>query len=340
MKQLMNKLGVKGNLKIKNLLSGGLITNYRCTSRCRHCLYNCGPHWPDQYIDRETAAKTLKIIRDAGCRSIHIGGGEPFLNVDGLISVLEIANEIGIFIDYVETNSSWFSDKKDAEQILSSLKDKGLGTILVSISPFHNEFIPFSRVKGVMETAQDVGLKIFPWVMNFASDLMAFDIDRVHAMTEFEEKFGSDYLPGIPGKYWIHLGGRSLNTFRPYAKEKSHDQIIKTFPENCRRELTDTTHFHLDLFGNYIPGLCSGLAIDAADIGQRLSEDKYPVITTLFQSGIKGLFEMATEQYSFQPARSGYINKCDLCTEIRTYLVTKSPATFPDLAPETFYNAI
>jgi len=32
-------------LKIGRLASGGIITNYFCTSTCRHCLYNCSPRW-------------------------------------------------------------------------------------------------------------------------------------------------------------------------------------------------------------------------------------------------------------------------------------------------------
>jgi hypothetical protein len=36
---------------------------------------------------------------------VHIGGGEPLLKPDQLGRVLEIADETGIRVDYVETNS-------------------------------------------------------------------------------------------------------------------------------------------------------------------------------------------------------------------------------------------
>jgi len=127
---------------ITRLRSGGLITNYFCTSNCGHCLYNCSPHWEKRYIDSDTAEKNLRAIRSLGCRSVHIGGGEPLLRPDKLGSVLEVASEVGVSVEYVETNSSWFQDIESAKALLARLRPKGLQTLLVSISPFHNLIRP------------------------------------------------------------------------------------------------------------------------------------------------------------------------------------------------------
>ena len=54
------------NFTINRLISGGLITNYFCTSRCRHCLYNAGPHWDKNYIDPATAEANLRMVRALG----------------------------------------------------------------------------------------------------------------------------------------------------------------------------------------------------------------------------------------------------------------------------------
>ena len=156
---------------IKKLRSGGLITNYFCTSSCKHCLYNCSPQWEKRYIDPVAAEKSLKKVPRLGCRSVHIGGGEPLLRPEKLGTVLEIASEIGISVEYVETNSSWYQDSESAAELLALLRQKGLQTLLVSISPFHNEQIPFSRVQGVIEAAGQVGVGIFPWISDFISDL-------------------------------------------------------------------------------------------------------------------------------------------------------------------------
>ena len=195
---------------IKRLRSGGLITNYFCTSSCKHCLYNCSPRWEKRYIEPEVAGKIFKNIRSLGCRSVHIGGGEPLLRPAELGKVLEIAAQVGVAVEYVETNSSWYRDIESAKDLLTRLRPKGVNTLLVSISPFHNEQIPFSRVQGVIEAAKQVGVGIFPWITDFISDLSQLDPAKSHSLDEYRQIYGDNYLVQILQRYWIHLGGRAL----------------------------------------------------------------------------------------------------------------------------------
>ncbi|MDH3837249.1 MAG: radical SAM protein, partial [Desulfobacteraceae bacterium] len=169
---------------IRRLISGGLITNYFCTSRCRHCLYNCSPNRGKEYIDVETAEKCFIRILELGCRSLHIGGGEPMLRPEKLENILKAANRVGMGIDYVETNSSWFKNAESAVNVLERLITNGLSTLLISISPFHNEFIPFSKVKGVIDAGRKVGIGLFPWINDFYKDLSAFEPKTTHTFEE------------------------------------------------------------------------------------------------------------------------------------------------------------
>ena len=323
--------------KINRLRSGGLITNYFCTSSCKHCLYKCSPHWEKCYLDPDTAKENLMSIRSLGCRSVHIGGGEPLLKPDKLCTVLDIASEVGVSVEYVETNSSWFRDIESAKALLSQLRRKGLLTLLVSISTFHNEQIPFSRVQGVIEAAGLVGIGIFPWISDFISDLSQFESAKAHSLDEYRQLNGENYLMQILQRYWIHLGGRALETFRPLLGNKTWQQILAENPAGCAVELADTSHFHIDLFGNYIPGLCSGLAVFRDDLGIPLSKERYPILLDLFNNGIHGLFEFAADSFDFSPQRENYINKCDLCTEIRTHLVIIDYNKSNELKPREFY---
>jgi hypothetical protein len=238
----------------------------------------------------------------------------------------------------VETNSSWFKDLESAKHILGNLKEKGLKTLLVSISPFHNEHIPFFKVKGVIESCRKTGITVFLWINGFYKDLNAFDDLKTHALKEFEDRFGKDYLLSMLQRYWVHMGGRALDTFRPVLTTKSAEQIIDENSDGCAQELSDTSHFHMDLFGNYVPGLCSGLSISTKDLGKPLSKDNYPVITTLFNSGIKGFYDLARKLVAYAPTRSGYINKCDLCTEIRNVMVVKKIVGLSECNPIEFYR--
>ena len=58
-------------LNARHLSSGGLITNYYCTSSCGHCLYRCSPRWEKKYIDQETTRQILQKVKDLGCHSLH-----------------------------------------------------------------------------------------------------------------------------------------------------------------------------------------------------------------------------------------------------------------------------
>jgi hypothetical protein len=326
-------------LYIKSLSSGGVITNYHCVSKCGHCLYNCGPHRTKAYLEAALAEKIFHRIKSLGCRSVHIGGGEPLLHPAKLIKILKVAKNTGVSIDYVETNSAWFINSDQAETVLKNLHTVGAQTLLISISPFHNAYIPFARVKGVIAACRKVGMNIFPWVNAFVSDLSRLNEHLPHGMEEFQAMFGVDYLKRILDRYWIHLGGRALETFRPVYPQHPLKKILEQSPSSCVRPLNDTSHFHLDLFGGYIPGLCAGLTIAMEDLGRPLPVGKYPLLDVLTATGICGLYDFARRSFGYKSGGSTFLNHCDLCTHIRTFLIQQKKEQFLELAPEGFYAA-
>jgi organic radical activating enzyme len=329
---------LKRKLVIDHLDSGGLITNYYCTSKCGHCLYGCSSAWDRQYIDAETTEKNILKIKSLGCRSIHIGGGEPFLNLDGLTTVVETVCALGVHIEYVETNSSWYKDKDSACEVLSLLKERGLSTLLISMSPFHNEHIPFYKVKGVIEACRVVNMKIFPWIKDFYADIDAFDDKYKHPMEEYTSRYGPEYLRKLPSRYWIHFGGRALKTFSTVLEMRPCHEILSSNQGGCV-ELLNASHFHFDLFSNYIPGLCSGLSIHRDDLGHEVSPEKYPLLHTLFFSGITGLFDLISGRHGFKPSER-YLSKCHLCLDLRRHLVLDRGLAHPELEPQSFYENV
>ncbi len=332
----INKAMSEKQLSISLLRSGGLITNYFCSSSCRHCLYRCSPKWPKEYISSEIARKNLETIWDLGCRRIHIGGGEPLLRPDALATVLEIVNATGIYVEYVETNSSWFRDYNEACEMLEQFRNKGLTTLLVSISPFHNEYIPFYKVKGVIKACRQTGISMFPWIADFISDISVFDKQRTHTMEEYQQRFGNDYCRNLPLRYWISSGGRALETFGAFAPKKSVEQLISANRGGCR-ELAEVGHFHFDLYENYIPGLCAGLSLKRDDLGSPLNPESYPMLTRLFSNGIGELVRYAAEKYGFEASEQGYTSKCQLCYAIRRFLVVEKGLDSHELQPQGHY---
>ena len=323
---------------IQSLAGGGLIATYRCPSRCRHCLYASGPDRDPAYMDAETARRACSRIKSLHCNTIHIGGGEPLLDPQALATILETAMLEGLHIAYVETNCSWFNDTQSACNILQELAESGLSTLLISISPFHNEYIPLEKTTGVIEACDKTGISVFPWVLELYDDLKEFEPESHHRFEEFLDKFGPGYLESIARRYWIRFAGRALRTFEGMFKKKDVGTILEENPFSCS-ELGDTSHFHIDVYGNYIPGLCTGLALELDDLAEPVDKKKYPFLDLLGTGGINALYGEAVEQFGFAP-RKAYTSKCDLCQHIRSFLVLEKGLQTPELQPAEFYTAI
>ena len=164
------------DLQINSLRSGGIITNYFCSSKCKHCLYGCSPLWKKEYISYQQAVDNFRTIKKLGCHSVHIGGGEPFLKINSLEQVLKAAEENNVSIEYIETNSSWYKDDFETVNILRNLKMHGLTTLLISMSPFHNEFIPLRKVKGVLNACRSAGLPGFLFFHGYRSFILSLTL--------------------------------------------------------------------------------------------------------------------------------------------------------------------
>jgi hypothetical protein len=204
------------------------------------------------------------------------------------------------------------------------------------MSPFHNEFIPFYKVKGVSEACLRTGIGALPWIKAFFREIDSFNDKTTHNLSEYVAKFGVDYLRRIPSRYWIHFGGRALATFREVLETHDWQTILEAHPKGCM-ELQDVSHFHLDLYGAYIPGLCTGLCIRREDLGKPLDPARYPILTTLYSQGVKGLLDMAGSRYEYTPS-GRYLSKCDLCFDIRRHLIRQGIEDARELHPRWFYE--
>jgi len=319
------------------LISGGIITNYDCSSKCKHCVYASSPEWPKDYLTAERADAIFQTIKQLGCTSVHIGGGEPLLHPDSLFPILNSAEKNGIDIEYIETNASWYRDIPHALRLFDALQKHRVHTLLISIDPFHNEFIPFFKVKGAMEACRQSGMEPFPWLMEFWDDLNTMADDKTHALAEYEKVFGAEYQKNLIKRYRLNMRGRALQTYRSVLKAVPVSKILAE-SSPCR-ELSGVHHFHIDLYGNFIPQSCAGLSIHFMDLLSGVSREKYPILHTLGTEGVKGLCHLAETKYGFTPKES-YTGKCDLCYDIRFYLVMQLKLNLPDLQPLGHYQFI
>ena len=90
---------------IKRLIHGGIMVNYRCNAACRHCLYACSPSRRAGFVSHKKIEEICHLLKQGNIGSVHIGGGEPFLDFQGLIMVIKSLAKAGIRLDYIETNA-------------------------------------------------------------------------------------------------------------------------------------------------------------------------------------------------------------------------------------------
>lgn len=145
-------------LKIPALSSGGIILSYQCSNRCKHCLYASSPEWKEwmSETDAETILMGIKK-HNKYLTGLHLAGGEPMLRPELVIFIVKRAVELGLPLEYVETNAFWCWDEEKTFEAFHRLKEAGLPAVLVSSSPFHLEFVSMERVN----RAVSVGRKVF-----------------------------------------------------------------------------------------------------------------------------------------------------------------------------------
>jgi hypothetical protein len=286
-------------------------------------------------MEETMAERIFSLLVSFGCRSVHIGGGEPLLRPDRLCAVLTAASKMGVGIEYVETNASWYRDEESASRILRQLRDHGVDTLLVSLDPFHNEFIPYRKTKGLMDACARAGMGVFPWRMEFAEDLEAFDDSRPHELAEYEERFGPRYRNDLLRRYGLNMRGRALESFRSLLRTLPTAAILAE-SASCT-ELDGIHHFHIDLYGNFVPQSCAGLSVAIDDLRSGADPAKYALIDALRSDGVRGLYEIAVARYAFA-ADAEYAGKCDLCQTIRKHIARATgPKALPDLRPAGHY---
>jgi hypothetical protein len=329
-------------LSIPAPVSAGLLLSYKCNSRCKHCLYACSPRWNGDWLSVEDAEKILSQLavrlrgryahpERVGVNSgVHITGGEPFLNFDLLLQVMEIAQRLRIPSTFVETNCFWCKDDEATRDKLMQLKDKGLAGILISVNPFLVEWIPFERIERAARISEQVfGDNAMIYQRFFYEQFRRLGLKDTLSLEEYLKSaaYGLSYAELLPaGRVAYKLGF----LFKKYPAKQF-------FGESCGAELIRDWHIHIDNYGNFVPGYCAGISLgDARDLDsicQGIDLDELPVLKALL-TDLAVLYELGREfGYAEQ---EGYTSKCHLCLDIRRHLA--KVGEFKELRPREFYE--
>ena len=295
-------------------------------------MFASSPECKKEYISKESAIAAAQLLKKAGTVSVHIGGGEPFINFEALCNLIQALNNCGVGIDYIETNGYWCRDREFAKSRLETLQKLGVTTVMVSVDPYHIEYVPLERPLMLCTLLDEYGFDYFIWQQKFLKRLMALDITKVHTKEELEKVLGKDYIEETASEYGLGINGRAL-AFAEKIYSLRPAEYWAT-DEECP-SLTNPHHCHIDLYGNAIPSRCTGICAKAEDyLNSDFSEDTYPALSRLVSGGTKELYEYAKEK-GFVPHDKGYPTRCSFCFAMREYLERVSPSA--DLAPSDFY---
>jgi len=316
----------------------GIMPNYECSSACRHCLYACSPTYEKgKYMDEDTMEEVMALLVEGGCRSVHIGGGEPFLNTDGLKLLLKTAGKHRIVVDYVETNSSWVASSANVLNTLVDILKAGADTFCISIDPFHAEFVPYLKPLHLAKTCEELGIGYFFWHERFISMLKDAEPNIPNDRQTLEKIIGKDYVYDIAKSYGIRMGGRAIGIELEYSLKFPVEELLKNAEDRRCDGLISTNHFHVDMYNRFIPPNCTGYVIPMKEVVNGIPEGKYRAFEASFYGGCFALYRLGLEN-GFVPNPKGYATRCALCFFIRKFL--SETGNFPELEPEYYRQAL
>jgi hypothetical protein len=340
-------------LKIPVPRSGGLMLSYRCTARCRHCMYACSPDWKGDWISERDLERILAGLAGKIAPSpfgqgtislnhgLHFTGGEPFLNFDLLCRAVEIAQGFGIPSLFVETNGFWCADDDRSREKLLMLRERGLEGLMVSVNPFYLEYVPFERT----ERAVRIGYEVFGrnTVVYQSEFFRRFREQGYRGSVDLDTFLGADGSERVWEEVEFFFMGRA-----PYSLADRFSSLFPHYPAAalldipCAPPFLRNWHNHFDNYGHYVPGYCGGISLgDCRSLDRLLEEgvdtEEHPIIGFIAGGDFRGLVALARNR-GYRESIEGYFSKCHLCTDMRRHLL--GSGEFSELTPARFYDQL
>jgi hypothetical protein len=254
-----------------------------------------------------------------------------------LVTAIRCIRESGISLDYIETNAAWITDDdKRNREILIKIAKAGGDCVMVSADPFHIAYVPFWKNRKLLALLRETGISYFIWQERYWATLSKLDEKRTSSGPELNKVVGYDIIGQCAREYGMGFNGRALNLHRgmPGVKRGGAGTFVSEKP--CG-ELSGTGHFHADYLNRYIAPGCTGMGILTDDLEKQWDKENYPVMARLLENGTAELLTY-TRSKGYEENPEGYVSKCDVCFQIRKFLITSEPGAYPDLSPPAYYR--
>jgi hypothetical protein len=287
-------------------------------------------------MDPDDALRWWAELIDAsphGCR-VHLTGGEPFGDWSGLLDVARRARRQGLGpLESVETNAFWATDEGLVRERLRALDAAGMGRLVISADPFHQQYVPLRRARLAARVGQAVlghervRVRWWDWLDTGFDTGELSEPARRRCFARYL-RLGRDRLNGRAAE---RLAGRmERNRATQYADKR------------CGESLLRSKGVHVDPHGWVVPGTCAGIVLGNAhreslgEVWGRLDDNHAdrPIVGTLARAGPMGLARLA-ESRGFSPP-GGCVSACEMCWQARMFLWRRGLYR-AELAPDWLY---
>lgn len=160
------------------LLGVGWVLTETCNSKCPFCSRHSGPYG----VDTQTALDIVDQLADAGCRRVHMSGGEPLMRKD-LEVILRRVHERGM-VTSVNTNGALLTERKGVIDEADAF--------LVSVDgprEIHDGYRGAGSFARLVEGLELLNRRRKRFV--FSVTLLKENLDHVDFFIDFAERFGA-----------------------------------------------------------------------------------------------------------------------------------------------------
>ncbi len=219
---------------------------YACNLACVHCLSSSGQR-DERELSTEQAKAVLDELRDLQVFYINIGGGEPMVRRD-FFEILEhsISNGIGVKFS---TNGA-FIDKKNAER-LAAMDYLDIQISLDGTTAEVNDAVrgegSYATAITAMENLRDAGFGQF----KISVVVTRHNVDQLDDFKALADSFGAQLRITR-----LRPAGRGADTWNElHPTNAQQRQIYDWLLAHGENVLTGDSFFHLNAFGESLPGL-------------------------------------------------------------------------------------
>ncbi|MBS7619214.1 radical SAM protein [Candidatus Bathyarchaeota archaeon] len=292
----------------------GLLLTEQCNIACRHCWFNCSPEKTSNMKLDEAYSCIDQAIEIPTVEWISFTGGEPFLLYGMMKTLIEYASSKGLKTECV-TNCFWAESEEGAENILKRLVKSGLDVINISVDDFHQEHIPFTRVKNCYQASKALGLKIV--IMSASARTNKLRLEKI------TDLLGRDEILTRQQKGLKSYSAIAIETcFLPVGRGADipeSELLVGSEPTGgpCKSVLRDVA---VTPSGEVLPCCSVAGLLDIMRLGNILNmklkdaleeASRRKLFRILSDEGPEGLLKLLSDN-----ASRGYVSRCHMCYEV------------------------